>query len=371
VAEKGVPYFDLKQQYHGIKDEILAALERVLENTAFASGPEVAAFEQAFADYTETAHCVGVNSGTSALHLALRCVGVGPGDEVITTPYTFISTAWAITYVGARPVFVDIHPETRNLDPAGIQARITPRTRSILPVHLYGLPADMDALNEIAAATGIRVVEDAAQAHGARYHGRRVGGLAAIGCFSFYPGKNLGAYGEAGALTTGDPGLAERARRLRDHAQSRRYYHDEVGYNYRMDGFQGAVLRVKLERLDRWNRRRAELAARYTAGLADLALKLPVVPEGLESAWHLYVIGVAERDRFRDYLAEEHGIHTAMHYPVCLHEQAPYRSLGHGQGDFPVAEAMAASAVSLPFFPEMTDAQADTVIGAIRQFFGA
>jgi dTDP-4-amino-4,6-dideoxygalactose transaminase len=366
-----VPYFDLRKQYQELRPEILAALERVCETAAFASGPEVQAFEEAFATYCETLHCVAVNSGTSALHLALLCLDVGPGDEVITTPYTFISTAWAIVYAGATPVFVDVHPESRTLDPACLQARITPRTRAILPVHLYGLPADMNAVNEIAAATGIHVVEDAAQAHGARYRGRRVGGLATLGCFSFYPGKNLGAYGEGGALTTDSAEHAERAKKLRNHAQGRRHYHDEVGFNYRMDGFQGAVLRVKLAHLDAWNRRRTELAARYTHSFLDLPLGRPVVPDGYENAWHLYVVEVEERERFRSYLEREHGIVTAMHYPVALHEQAPFRHLGYRKGDFPVSEALAATCVSLPFFPEMTDQQADTVIAAIRCFCGA
>jgi len=370
VSEQGVPYFDLKQQFQAMKGDILAALERVCENATFAGGPEVKAFEEAFAAYQETAHCIGVSSGTSALHVALRCLDVGPGDEVITTPYTFISTAWAITYTGATPVFVDIHPETRTLDPAGLQARITERTRVILPVHLYGMPADMDAIHEIAAAAGARVLEDSAQAHGARYHGRRVGGLGAMGCFSFYPGKNLGAYGEGGAITTNDPDLAARAARLRDHAQSRRYYHDEVGFNYRMDGFQGAVLAIKLAHLDAWNQRRAELAARYTAGMKSLPLELPTVPEGCESAWHLFVVGVKDRERFREVLQKEHGIPTAMHYPVCLHEQPPYEHLGYRHGDFPVAESIAGRCVSLPLFPEMTDEQADRVVAAVREFFG-
>ena len=369
MAGKGVPYFDLKEQYRRLEPEIRAALDRVCRNAAFASGPEVEAFENDFAAYCETAFCVGVSSGTSALHVALRVLDVGPGDEVITTPYTFISTAWAVTYTGATPVFVDVHPETRTLDPAGLQARITGNTRAVLPVHLYGVPADMDAILAIAGAAGLAVVEDAAQAHGARYRGRRVGGLGRLGCFSFYPGKNLGAYGDAGALTTDDPELATRARRLRDHAQSRRYYHDEVGYNYRMDGFQGAVLRVKLAHLEDWNRRRAEIAARYTAGLSGLPVRLPTVPDGCESAWHLYVIEAESRDRLRTYLETEHGIASAMHYPVCLHEQAPYRHLGHRAGDFPIAEGLAASCVSLPFFPEMTDEQADTVVAAIRRFY--
>jgi len=365
VTDPAVPYFDLKIQFQNLRNEILPALERVCESASFASGPEVKAFEEEYASFCEVGHCIGVNAGTSALHVALRCMDIGPGDEVITTPFTFIATAWAILYCGATPVFVDIHPATRNLDPAGLRAKITPRTRAILPVHLYGLPADMDAIHEIASDAGCKVVEDAAQAHGARYHGRRTGGLASMGCFSFYPGKNLGAYGEGGAVTTDDADLAARARALRDHAMRRRYHHDEVGYNYRMDGFQAAVLRVKLRHLPAWNRRRAEIALRYTEAWKDLPMQLPEIPGGRESAWHLYVVGVENRDRFCTILLQEYGIPTALHYPLCLHQQEALRDLGYASGDFPVAEALARRCVSLPFFPEMTDAQVDTVIQGV------
>lgn len=364
-----VPYFDLKAQYQELKDEILPALERVCENTAFANGPEVAAFEQAFADYCEVEHCIGVSSGTSALHVMLTCLGVGPGDEVITTPFTFIATAWAITYCGATPVFVDIEETTRNIDPAKIEAAITDKTKLILPVHIYGLPADMDAIQAIGDKHGVAVAEDAAQAHGARYRGVRAGGIASMGSFSFYPGKNLGAYGEGGAITTNDSDLAKRARQLRDHAQSKRYYHDEVGFNYRMDGFQGAVLGVKLKHLDRWNDRRHEIARVYSEAFRDLPIDLPHVPEDVDSAWHLYVIRTDDRDRFREAL-EADGVPTALHYPVCVHQQAPYAPLGYGSGSLPVAEHMSQGCVSMPFFPEMTDEHVARVVDRVRAFFG-
>lgn len=362
-----VPYFDLKRQFANLRDEILPALERVCETCAFASGPEVKAFEDAFAAYCGTTHAIGVSSGTSALHVALRCADVEPGDEVITTPYTFISTTWAISYCGATPVFVDVDPTTRNLDPAKLAAAITERTKVVLPVHLYGLPADIDAITAIAAPRGVTVIEDAAQAQGAAIGGTRAGGLGRMACFSFYPGKNLGAYGEGGAITTNDPEWAARAARLRDHGQTERYYHDELAFNYRMDGFQGAVLAIKLAHLDAWNRRRAEIAARYTDAFGSTALGLPSVPDGFTSAWHLYVVETEDRDRFRAHL-ESRGVPTALHYPVCLHEQKPYRHLGYARGDFPNAEHLADRVVSLPFFPEMTDDEVAHVIDAVRAF---
>src|SRR5437773_10774541 len=263
-----VPYFDLKAQYASLREDILAALDRVCRTAAFVLGEEVARFEEEFAAYCEVRHCVALNSGTSALHLALLAAGVQPGDEVITTPNTFIGTAEAISYVGARPVFVDIHPATANLDPERIEAAITARTRAIVPVHLYGRPADLDPILAIAARHDIPVVEDACQAHGARYHGRRVGGLGRAAAFSFYPAKHLGAYGEGGALTTNSDDVAHLARALRHHGETRRYLHEHIGYNYRMEGFQGAVLRVKLRRLDAGTARRQEIARVYRGALA-------------------------------------------------------------------------------------------------------
>jgi dTDP-4-amino-4,6-dideoxygalactose transaminase len=270
-----VPYLDLKAQYHTIRGEVLAALESVCESTSYAQGPPTKEFEKDFATYCGVRHCVSLNSGTSALHLAMCCLDIGPDDEVITVPFTFIATAWAISYVGAKPVFVDIDPARRTLDPKKLEAAITPKTKAIMPVHLFGMPAAMDEINAIAAKHGIPVVEDAAQSHGAKYKGKRAGQFGCMAAFSFYPGKNLGAYGEGGALTTDDDALAARTRALREHGSTQRYYHDEVGYNYRMDSFQGAILGIKLKRLDGWTAARQARAKRYN----DLrCLLIPRVP---------------------------------------------------------------------------------------------
>ena len=351
-----VPFLDLKTQHATIAGEISAALADVCATALFAQGPVTAEFEREFAGYCGARHCVTVNSGTDALHLALRGLDIGPGDEVITTPFTFIATAWAISYCDARPVFVDIDPIRRTLDPAKVKAAITPRTKAILPVHIFGLPADMDALT----ALGLPVVEDACQAHGARYKGRRV-----RGCFSFYPTKNLGAYGEGGALVTDDDRTAARARSLRAHAQSKTYVHDEIGYNYRMDSFQAAVLRVKLKRLETWNAARTRIAHRYGELLAGTRFGLPSCPADSECVWHCYVIECDDRDRVRDALSKA-GIGTALHYPLPLHLQPAYRALGYKPGDLPVTERLSQRCLSLPMFPELTDAQIDLVVEALR-----
>jgi dTDP-4-amino-4,6-dideoxygalactose transaminase len=364
--EAPVPFMDLKAQYRTIEGEVLEALREVAESTSYVLGPRVAAFERAFADHVGARFCVGVNSGTSALHLALICAGVREGDEVITVPMTFVATTWAISYCGARPVFVDVDPDTRTMDPAQVEGAITARTRAILPVHLYGQSADMGPLLEIGRRRGIPVIEDAAQAHGARYHGRSAGAMGLCGCFSFYPGKNLGAYGEAGAVTTDDESIAARLRGLRDHAQGRRYHHEEIGYNYRMDAFQGAVLGVKLKQLDRWTEARRRLAGRYLEKLSGLPLELPVEAAGREHVWHLFVALHPRRDRIRSEL-EDLGIQTGLHYPVPVHLQQAYRGLGHGPGDFPVAERIAAEGFSLPLFPEMTLDQQDRVVDALSR----
>jgi len=359
-----VPFLDLKAQYETLRAEVLPALAAVCESTRFAQGPPTTQFEQEFAAYCGVKHCVSLNSGTSALHLALRCLDIGPGDEVVTVPFTFIATVWAITYVGAKPVFVDVDPARRTLDPAQLEAAITSRTKAILPVHLYGQPADMDAILAIANRHRIPVIEDAAQAHGARYQDRRTGQFGCMACFSFYPGKNLGAYGEGGALVTDNDQFAERARRLRDHAQGHRYYHDELGYNYRMDSLQGAVLSIKLKRLDQWNAARAAHARRYNELLADLPITLPTVFSDSDSVYHLYVIESPERDRLRQKLADT-GIDTGLHYPVPVHLQKAYASLGHRRGDFPVSERLADQCLSLPMFAELTDDQAHAVASAL------
>jgi dTDP-4-amino-4,6-dideoxygalactose transaminase len=365
-ARLPVPFLDLRVQYDGLRDEMMRALARVAESSTYVLGPEVARFEEEFAAYTCARHCVAVNSGTSALHLALIAAGVGPGDEVITTPMTFIATCWAISYVGATPVFVDVDPVTRTINPRLVAARMTARTRAILPVHLYGQPADMGPLLEIGRRHGVPVVEDAAQAHGARYGGRGAGSLGLCGCFSFYPGKNLGAYGEGGAVVTDSDRIAARLRSLRDHAQSERYRHEEVGFNYRMDAFQGAVLGVKLKRLSDWTDARRRLAERYRKGLAGLPLQLPVEAPGRDHVWHLFVALHPDRDRIREGL-EARGVQTGLHYPLPVHLQKAYAHLGHGPGDFPVTERIARECFSLPMFPEMTTEQQDRVIGALHE----
>jgi len=360
-----VPYFDLKAQYESIREEILAALDRVCRNAAFILGTEVAAFEQEFAAYCEVKHCVAVNTGTSALHLALLAAGVGPGDEVITTSNTFIATAEAISYTGARAVFVDIDPATANLDPLRIEAAITSRTKAILPVHLYGRPADLDAIMKIGESRDLPVIEDACQAHGARWRGKRVGGFGLAATWSFYPPKNLGAYGEAGALTTNDDRVADMVRSLRDHGQTRRYYHGRIGWNYRMDGFQGAVLRVKLRHLEEWSRRRLEIVRVYREGLAGSRVNFPQDDPRGESVYHLFVAYVDGRDRVRDAL-EGQGVHTAIHYPVPIHLQEAFEGLGQGVGSLPHTERACDRVLSMPLYPEMTLDQARYAASTLR-----
>ncbi len=360
-----IPYLDLKAQLDGIRGDVMTALASVCDATAFAQGPYAKKFEEEFAAYCGVRHCIGVNSGTSALHLAMHCLDIGPGDEVITTPFTFIATAWAISYVCANPVFVDIDPERRTLDPAKLEAAITPRTKAVMPVHLFGMPADMEPILSVAGKHGIRVIEDAAQAHGAGYKGSRAGQLGCMAAFSFYPGKNLGAYGEGGALVTDNDAFAARAKSLREHGSRERYYHDEVGYNYRMDGFQAAVLSVKLRHLQAWTRARQQKAARYNELLRDVPVKVPQVFVGSECVWHCYVIETDRRDYLRGRLSEA-GIDTGVHYPVPIHLQKAYANLGLREGDFPVSERMARRCLSLPIYPELSDDAQERVVEAIR-----
>jgi dTDP-4-amino-4,6-dideoxygalactose transaminase len=348
-----VPYLDLRAQYRTLRSEVLTALEEVCESTGFAQGPATLEFETKFAAYCGVDHCVSLNSGTTALHLALRCLDVGPGDEVVTVSMTFIATAWAISYVGATPVFVDIDPVRRTLNPDNLEAAITSRTKAIIPVHLYGMPAEMDRIMTTAQRHGVPVIEDAAQAHGARYRGRRVGQFGKIACFSFYPSKNLGAYGEGGALITNDASVAQRARSLRDHAQSQKYLHDEIGYNYRMDSFQGAVLSIKLKQLDEWNAARSDCARLYTELLKGSSYKLPAHVSDSECVWHCYVIETPERDRVRSALRDV-GIQSAVHYPVPIHLQKAYAYLDYQSGDLPVTEALCEHCLSLPIYPELS-----------------
>jgi dTDP-4-amino-4,6-dideoxygalactose transaminase len=347
-----VPYVDLKAQYNAIRSEILTALEEICESSRFVQGPTTSDFEAKFAAYCGVDHCVTLNSGTSALHLALRCLDVGPGDEVVTVSMTFIATAWAISYVGATPVFVDVGPVRRTLDPEKLEAAITPRTKAIIPVHLYGMPAEMARIMSIAERHGLPVIEDAAQAHGARYCGKRVGQFGQIACFSFYPSKNLGAYGEGGALITNDKSIAQRALSLRDHGQSQKYFHDEIGYNYRMDSFQAAVLSIKLKHLDDWNTARVDRARYYTELLKNSSYKLPAQPSDSECVWHCYVIENPKRDRVRSAL-QDAGVQTAVHYPVPIHLQKAYAHLGYRLGDLPVTEALCEQCLSLPIYPEL------------------
>jgi len=360
-----VPYVDLQAQYRSIRSEVLKALEEVCESARFVQGPKTSKFEEEFAAYCGVNYCVSLNSGTSALHLALRCLDIGPGDEVITVAMSFIATAWAISYVGATPVFVDIDAARRTMSPTKLEAAITPRTKAIIPVHLYGMPAEMDRINAIAVQHGIPIIEDAAQAHGARYRGKRVGQFGKIACFSFYPGKNLGAYGEGGALTTNDTLIAQRARSLRDHAQSERYFHDEIGYNYRMDRFQTAVLAIKLKQLDSWNAIRAGRADCYAKLLKDSSYKLPTHFSDCECVWHCYVIECQDRNRVRHVL-QEAGIETGLHYPLPIHLQKPYAFLGYRRGDLPVTEALCDHCLSLPMSEELTDKQISAVVSALR-----
>jgi dTDP-4-amino-4,6-dideoxygalactose transaminase len=368
-ARTPVPFLDLQAQYSRVREEVGRALQEVLDSSAYVLGPAVANFEKAFAASLGARHCIGVNTGTSALHLALLGANVGPGDEVITVPMTFIATSWAISYVGATPVFVDVHPVTYTMDVGQVERGITPRTRAILPVHLYGQPADLAPLLELGRRRGIPVIEDAAQAHAARYHGRAAGTLGLCGCFSFYPGKNLGAYGEGGAVVTDDDAIAARLRALRDHAQQQRYHHDEIGFNYRMDGFQGAVLGVKLKYLEEWTEKRQRLARRYQEALDGLPLELPTEAPNRRHAWHLFVVLLSERDRVRKELAAR-GIQTGLHYPVPLHLQKAYGHLGFRAGDFPVAERIAEKCLTLPLFPEMSDKQQDAVCEALHEILG-
>jgi dTDP-4-amino-4,6-dideoxygalactose transaminase len=359
-----VTYLDLQSQYRALRSEVLTALEEICESAKFAQGPATLDFEAKFANYCGVDHCVSLNSGTSALHLALRCLDIGPGDEVITVSMSFIATAWAISYVGATPVFVDIDPVRRTLDPDMLEAAITPRTKAIIPVHLYGMPADMDRIMAIAERHGLPVIEDASQAHGARYRGKRVGQFGKIACFSFYPGKNLGAYGEGGALITNDADIAKRARSLRDHAQTQRYLHDEIGYNYRMDSFQGAVLAIKLKQLDAWNRARVDRAMYYTELLKDSSYQVPAHLSDSECVWHCYVIEAPGRDRIRSAL-DDLGIQTAVHYPVPIHLQKAYAHLGYDSGDLPVTEALCKKCFSLPIYPELSKEKVSRVASAL------
>ena len=362
-----VPFLDLKVQYDTIKDEVAQAIQQVLDKTAFAGGPFVAQFEKEFAAFCGTKFCEGVGSGTDALWLALLGLGVGPGDDVITVPDTFIATAEAITYCGAKPVFVDVEETTYNMDPSKLEAAITPKTKAVIPVHLFGQMADMDPIMEIARRRKLFMVEDASQAHGAEYKGRKAGSLGDAGCFSFYPGKNLGAYGEAGAVVTNDEELDKKIRMLRDHGQSKKYHHTYIGWNARMDGIQGAVLSVKLKHLAKWTEARRRNARIYDELLQGVHAVVPPKEAAYgKHVFHLYAIRVAERDRLIAALAEKE-IFCGIHYPIPVHLLDAYKSLNLGKGSFPVAEKNAADFVSLPMFPELTREQIDYTVKGLKE----
>jgi dTDP-4-amino-4,6-dideoxygalactose transaminase len=362
-----VPFLDLKTQYDSLKDEIHDAVTAVLASTQYTLGREVAAFEEEFAAYVGGTFGIAVNSGTSALHLALLAAGVGSGDEVITVPCTFVATVAAIDYTGAKAVFVDADPSTLTMDPRQVEAAITERTKAILPVHLHGHPADLDPILDIAGRYGLRVIEDAAQAHGAEYKGRRVGAIGDLGCFSFYPGKNLGAYGEGGIVVTNSEDYARTIRMLRDWGQERKYHHALKGFNYRMEGIQGAVLRVKLRYLDGWNEARRRHAALYDAALVNTVLETPVETLHARHVYHVYALRSRERDALQKFL-QEREIQTGIHYPVPVHLQKAYADLGYKAGDFPVTETAAAELLSLPMYPELKKPQIDRVIAEIQAF---
>ncbi len=360
-----IPFVDLQAQYREIKGEIDDAVARVIESAAFILGREVEAFEAAFAEYLGARFCVGVNSGTAAIQLAVMACGIGAGDEVIIPANTFFASAEAVSTAGAMPVFVDADAVSYTIDPTKIEAAITERTRAIMPVHLYGQAADLDPIFDLAARYNLVVIEDAAQAHGSLYRGKKVGALSQAGCFSFYPGKNLGAYGEGGAVVTDDADVARRVRLLRDHGSERKYHHEIIGYNFRLEGIQGAVLKVKLRHLDRWNDLRRAHAARYDELLSATPLTLPREMEYARHVYHLYVVQTEARDALQRSLTEA-GVQTGIHYPIPVHLQPAYSSLPYKQGDFPEAERQAARVLSLPMYPELTDAQLKHVAEAIQ-----
>ena len=366
MASNKVPFLDLKAHHDPIRQEVMAVINQVVDANAFAGGPFVARFEEAYAKYCETKYCVGVGNGTDSLWFSLLALGVEAGHEVITVPMTFMATAEAITYAGARPVFVDIEPRTCTIDVTKIEAAITPRTKAIIPVHLFGQCADMDPIMAIARRHHLSVIEDAAQAQGALYRGRKAGSIGDAGSFSFYPGKNLGAWGEAGAVTTSDPGLRDRLQMFREHGQRKKYYHEVVGWNGRMDGLQGAVLSVKLKYLDQANAGRRRVAARYDELLAGTpGVVLPFEADHGRAIYHVYAVRIDQRDAVMQRLGER-GIGCGIHYPVPLHLQDAYAGLGYHKGDFPVSEACAESFLSLPMYPEMTDAQIETVVAEFK-----
>ena len=366
TPQQKIPFVDLAAQYRGIADEVRAAIEPVMANARFILGEEVRLFEQEFAAYCGAKHAVGVASGTDALYLTLCALGIGPGDEVITQVNTFIATPLSISYTGARPVFVDCDPLTYQMDIKRIEAAITPRTKAIIPVHLYGQPADMDAILAIARRHKLLVIEDACQAHGAEYRGKRVGAFADAAAFSFYPGKNLGAYGDGGAITTNNEALAAKLRALREYGSAAKYHHDFKGFNSRLDTLQAAILRVKLKHLPQWTAGRQAAAAAYAEALRRIGIEPPRQVGYGTHVWHLYVIQVADRARVQQQLAAA-GVSTGIHYPIPVHLQKVYADLGYQRGAFPVAEAAADRILSLPMFAELTREQVQYVVENLKR----
>lgn len=361
-----VPFNDLAIQWRAIKDGLMPDLERLFESSAFVLGPSVDRFEKNFADYIGVRHAVGVNSGTSALHLAVLAAGIGPGDKVLVPAHTFVATAWGAVYAGAEPVFCDVDERTGTIDVADAQRRMSPQVKAIIPVHLYGQPADLSAVMAFAKTNNLIVIEDVAQAHGAMYGGKKTGTYGAFSCFSFYPGKNLGAAGEAGMVCTNDDAAAERMRSLRHHGQQERYVHAEVGFNYRMEGVQGLVLDHKLRKLDDWTAQRRRSAQRYLEGLRGLELGVPEVIND-DHVYHLFVVTTPKREELKSYLAQN-GIETGLHYPVPLHRQPCFAHLPMDRESFPVSDRYANECLSLPIFAGMTDAQVDVVVEKVRDF---
>ena len=362
-----IPYLNLKAQYESIKEELKEAVTNVLASTDYVLGPEVAAFEEEFARFSQVKYGAGVNSGTSALHLALLALGIKPEDEVITVPFTFMATAAAIEYLGAKTVFVDIEEHTYCMDPEKLEAAITERTKAIIPVHLYGQMADMDPICDIARRYGLKVIEDCAQAHGAFYQGKPVGSFGDAACFSFYPGKNLGAGGEAGIMLSNERDIAERVRILRHWGQQDRYYHDQLGYNYRMDAMQAAILRVKLKKLAEWTDGRIRVARRYDEGLSQSDIITPYAAPDRKHVYHVYATRVSNRDQLHDHLNKLH-IGVGIHYPIPLHLQRCMQHLKYGKGDFPVSEQVASQVLSLPIYPELSESDQDAILAAVLDF---
>jgi dTDP-4-amino-4,6-dideoxygalactose transaminase len=364
--QRVIPFVDLKTQYQSLKDEVMAAVGHVLETGQFVLGEEVATFEKEFAAYVGAKHAIALNTGTSGLHLALLAAGVGPGDEVITVPFTFVATAAAIRYTGATPVFVDINLDSYTMDPAQVEQAITPKTKAICPVHLYGQAADLDPILEIANRHGLKVIEDACQAHGTEYKGRRVGAIGHVGAFSFYPGKNLGAYGEGGMAVTNDDAAAKAIRMLRDWGAEKKYFHALKGFNYRMDGVQGAILRVKLRYLPEWTEARRAHAKAYQSLLRDSGVVLPQEMPYSHHVYHVYAVRTPDRNGLQQALQNE-GVQTGIHYPIPVHLQEAHADLGYKAGDFPMSEKAASEVLSLPMFPELTFSQIEAVADAVKQ----